>query len=92
LTLITVPPIISEAVRGCLLKYADYYLQLGKVGKGYSDFTGSLRILKEVEVGTLRSVFRGPSLWGIKATRKALRIESLYEAMEGEPEGPKSDF
>lgn len=75
------------------MKCADYYLQLGKVGKGYSDFTGTLRILKEVEVGTLRSVFRGPSLWGIKASRKGLRIESLYEElMEGESEVPKNDF
>lgn len=93
LTLITVPPVISEGVRGRLIKCADYYLQLGKVSKGYSDFTGSLRVLKESEVGTLRSVFRGPSLWGIKTTRKALKIESLYEeVMEGESTEPKNDF
>jgi hypothetical protein len=45
-TLITVPSIISEEIRNKLIKYSDYYIQIGKLGKGYNDFAGSLSILK----------------------------------------------
>lgn len=79
LTLLTVPPIIAAPTRDRLVKYADYYLQMGSLGKGYEDFTGSLTILKEVECGALRSSFRGPTVWGLKSSRKELRIENLYE-------------
>jgi len=45
-TLITLPPIISEKIRNRMIYFSDYYLQIGKVGKGYKDFTGSISILK----------------------------------------------
>lgn len=45
-TLITIPSIISDQVRNRLLLYSDYYLQINKVGKGYTDFHASLTILK----------------------------------------------
>jgi hypothetical protein len=79
LTLVTVPPIITPPTRSRLIKYADYYLQMGSLGKGYEDFTGSLTVLKEVECGALRSCLRGATVWGLKCGRKELRIENLYE-------------
>ncbi len=73
-TLITVPPILPPAARNALIKHADYYISVSKIAKGYEDFTGSLTILKEVESSSLRSQFRGVSVWGIKATRKEIRL------------------
>jgi len=29
-----------------MIYFSDYYLQIGKVGKGYKDFTGSIAVLK----------------------------------------------
>lgn len=29
-----------------MIYYSDYYIQMGKVGKGYKDFTGSITVLK----------------------------------------------
>lgn len=69
-TLITVPPIIGERVRATLIRYADYYLQLGKIGEGYTDFCATLTILKEVQVGHLPTRNRGISIWGIKNKKK----------------------
>jgi hypothetical protein len=45
-TLITLPPIISNQIREIFLMYSDYYLQIGKIGEGYTDFCSSLTILK----------------------------------------------
>jgi hypothetical protein len=45
-TLITVPPIISDEIRNKLIYFSDYYIQIGKVGKGYKDFTASITVLK----------------------------------------------
>ena len=71
----------------------DYYLRLGQIGKGFGDFTGTLNVLKEVEVGALRSHFRGPSLWGLKSGKRQLQIEALYEeAVEGETSDKPHDF
>lgn len=78
-TLITVPPIISTRTRDTLIKYSDYYIQINKVAKGYKDFTGSLTILKEVQSCNIRNQLRGVSVWGLKSSRKQVRIESLYE-------------
>jgi len=56
------------------LLYADYYLQIGKIGAGYTDFCSSLTILKEVQAGQINSRNRGTSIWGIKNKKKELRI------------------
>ena len=53
-----------------MLRCVDYYLAVERVGKGYEDFGGSLRVRKEGEVGAVRSVMRGESLWGIKVGRR----------------------
>lgn len=53
-----------------MIYFSDYYLQIGKVGKGYKDFTGSISILKEVETCSIRSNYRGVSIWGIKNKKK----------------------
>lgn len=73
-TLITVPPIINEEVRRKLLVYGDYYLQIGKIGQGYDDFSSTLTILKEVQTSQIRTKYRGASIWGIKNKKKELRI------------------
>lgn len=78
LTLITVPSIIPANAQKILIKHSDYYIKLGQVGKGYDDFTGTLTLMKEVEVGALRSQFRGPSIWGLKSGKKQVQIEALY--------------
>ena len=49
------------------------------MGKGYNDFTGSISVLKEVETCSIRTNYRGVSIWGIKNRKKEFRIESLYE-------------
>ncbi len=69
-TLLTLPPIISDEIRNKMIYFSDYYLQIGKVGKGYRDFTGSISILKEVETCNLRNNYRGVSIWGIKNKKK----------------------
>lgn len=69
-TLITVPPIISDSTRKKLLMYSDYYLQLGKVGDGYKDFTASIKVMKEIQTCQIRSQYRGESIWGIKNKKK----------------------
>jgi hypothetical protein len=35
ITLITVPPMIGESVKSKLLKFSDYYLQIGRLSKAY---------------------------------------------------------
>jgi hypothetical protein len=78
-TLLTVPPIIDEKIRKKLLLYSDYYLQMGKIGAGYDDFSSTLTILKEAQTCQIRTKYRGTSIWGIKNKKKELRIEALYE-------------
>jgi hypothetical protein len=73
-TLITLPPIISNKIRELLLMYSDYYLQIGKIGEGYTDFCASLTILKEIQVGQIKMKNRGVSIWGIKNKKKEIRI------------------
>lgn len=69
-TLITVPSIIKENVRKKILTYSDYYMQIGKIGQGYDDFSSTLTILKEVQTCSIRSKYRGVSIWGIKNKKK----------------------
>ncbi len=72
--MITVPSILPEKAQKYLIRHSDYYINLGQIGKGYGDFTGTLTLMKEVEVGALRSQFRGVSLWGLKSGKKQLQI------------------
>jgi len=74
LTLITIPPIISNVTRNKLIKYSDYYLQIDKVSKGYDDFVGSINIIKEVEVGAMKLINRGQTIWGLKLSKRELLI------------------
>ena len=67
-----------------LIKHVDYYIKLGEIGKEFGEFTGTLNLMKEVEVGSIRNHFRGPTLWGLKNGKKQLQIEVLFEeAVEG---------
>ena len=92
-TVVTVPPIVPSEVRNCLLQHSDDYLKIERVGSGYDDFSASLTVLKESEVGTIRSHLRGQSIWGIKSSRREIRIEPIYEQpLEGEKGPDKPDF
>ena len=79
MTLMTAPPIIPEKVRVKLITYSDYYLQLGKVGEGYQDFSATLKVIKQAPTCQIRSTYRGESLWGIKNKKRQVLIEGLYE-------------
>ena len=59
--------------------YGDYYMQIGKIGQGYDDFSSTLTTLKEVQTSQIRTKYRGVSIWGIKNKKKEIRIENLYE-------------
>ena len=70
LTLITVSCIIKENIRKVLLKHSDVYLKISQVGKGYSEFTGVMSVLKEVQVGTIRNQLNGNIVWGLKKEKR----------------------
>ena len=71
-----------------MIFFSDYYVQIGKVGKGYKDFTGSIMVVKEVETCVVRNGNRGQTIWGIKNRKKEFRIEGLYEQAVDEGDLP----